>query len=290
MQVVDLSEEHKELYFICLEDWSEEVKEGVGRKRDWFVKMKERGLRVKLALDVRPPAKAGGLHPIGDASLPPPEGGGLLSDDKGVVGGMIQYAPIEWTHVDGQGLYFIYCIWVHGHKKGRGNFMGRGMGKALLKAAEDDARALGAKGMAAWGLSLPFWMKASWFKKQGYQKADKDGMAVLMWKPFVEGARPPRWVKEGALPPLVPGKVTVTIFNNGWCQAQNLPAERAIRAARELGDKVVVREISTFEPADARKWGQCDALFIDDEQVRTGPPPSYEKIQKLIGKRVRKLR
>jgi len=261
MQVVDLSEEHRELYFVCLEDWSEELKEGVGRKRDWFAKMKERGLRVKLALD-----------------------------DRGVVGGMIQYAPIEWTHVEGQGLYFIYCIWVHGHKKGRGNFMGRGMGKALLKAAEDDARALGAKGMAAWGLSLPFWMKASWFKKQGYQKADKDGMAVLMWKPFVEGARPPRWVKEGALPPLVPGKVTVTIFNNGWCQAQNLPAERAIRAARELGDKVVVREISTFEPADARKWGQCDALFIDDEQVRTGPPPSYEKIQKLIGKRVRKLR
>jgi len=31
--------------------------------------------------DERPPAVAGGLHPIGDASLPPPEGGGLLSDE-----------------------------------------------------------------------------------------------------------------------------------------------------------------------------------------------------------------
>jgi len=132
MKVIDLPKEYEELYFVCLEDWSEEVKEGVGRKREWFSKMKERGLRVKLALD-----------------------------DKGAVGGMIQYAPIERTHVDGKGLYFIYCIWVHGHKQGRGNFMGRGMGKALLKAAEEDAMALGAKGMAAWGISLPFWMKAS---------------------------------------------------------------------------------------------------------------------------------
>ena len=163
------------------------------------------------------------------------------------------------------------------------------MGKALLKAAEEDAQALGAKGMAAWGISLPFWMRASWFKKQGYQKADKHGISILMWKPFAQDARPPKWGTVGKPPGLVPGKVTVTIFSNGWCQAQNLPAERAIRAARELGDKVVVREISTFEPADARKWGQCDALFIDDKQVNTGPPPSYEKIKKLIEKRVRKL-
>ncbi len=261
MNVIDLPKEHEELYFACLEDWSEEAKEGVGRKRVWYDKMRDRGLRVKLALD-----------------------------DRGVVGGMIQYAPIERTHVDGQGLYFIYCIWVHGHKQGRGNFMGRGMGKALLKAAEDDARALGAKGIAAWGISLPFWMRASWFKKQGYLKADKDGMAVLMWKPFVGGLRAPGWVRAGKTPEPVPGKVTVTIFSTGWCMAQNLPAERAIRAARELGDRVVVREISTFEPAEARKWGRCDALFIDGKEVNTGPPPSYEKIRKLIGKRVKKLR
>ena len=37
----------------------------------------------------------------------------------------------------------------------------RGMGKALLAAAEEDARALGTKGMAAWGVWLPSWMKAS---------------------------------------------------------------------------------------------------------------------------------
>jgi GNAT superfamily N-acetyltransferase len=261
MKVVDLPKEQEELFFVCLEDWSEEAKEGAARRRAWYSKMKERGLRAKLALD-----------------------------DRGVAAGMIQYAPIEKTHVDGEGLYFIYCIWVHGHKKGRGDFTGKGMGKALLKAAEEDARSLGARGMAAWGISLPFWMRASWFRKQGYQKADKDGMAVLLWKPFVEGAQPPRWVKLTRLPEPVPGKVNVAIFSNGWCMAQNLPAERAIRAARELGDRVVVREVSTFEPADSRKWGRCDALFIDGKEVNTGPPPSYEKLRKLIDKRVKRLR
>jgi GNAT superfamily N-acetyltransferase len=66
-------------------------------------------------------------------------------DDNGTVGGKIQYLPVEQSNVDGSGLYFILCIWVHGHKQGRGNFQRRGMGRALLEAAETDARALGAR-------------------------------------------------------------------------------------------------------------------------------------------------
>ena len=37
------------------------------------------------------------------------------------------------------------------------------------------------------------------------------------------------------------------------------------------------------------EWGMSDALFIDNRQVRTGPPPSYEKIRKKIAKRVKKF-
>ena len=46
----------------------------------------------------------------------------------------------------------------------------------------------GAKGMAAWGLWLPVWMKASWFKKHGYQGVDRSGPRELVWKPFVADA------------------------------------------------------------------------------------------------------
>jgi GNAT superfamily N-acetyltransferase len=200
---------------------------------------------------------------------------------------MIQYLPIEQSTVEGSGLYFIPCIWVHGHKQGRGNFQGQGMGCALLEAAEADARRLGAKGLAAWGLWLPFWMRASWFKRHGYRKADRQGVAVLLWKPFSDDARAPRWYPRGKrLPDPVPGKVNVTAFVNGWCMVMNLAAERARRAASDLGDKVVYREIDTSEPGAVAKWGLSDALFVDGKEVHTGPPPSYEKLRSIIAKRL----
>jgi hypothetical protein len=145
---------------------------------------------------------------------------------------MIQHLPIEQSHVDGQGLHFIPCVWVHGHAQGRGNFQGHGMGHALLEAAEADARARGASGMAAWGLWLPFWMKASWFKRHGYRAADRVGLAVLLYKPFTPEARPPRWLRaRKPLPAGPPGKVSVVVFSSGWCTALNLAVERVKRAA-----------------------------------------------------------
>lgn len=36
------------------------------------------------------------------------------------------------------------CVWVHGYKHGRGSFRKQGMGAALLRAAEQDARERGA--------------------------------------------------------------------------------------------------------------------------------------------------
>jgi hypothetical protein len=65
--------------------------------------MKDKGLRVKLA-----------------------------RNDEGVIGGMIQYLPIEHFYLQGQDLHFILCIWVHGHNQGRGDFRKQGMGRALL--------------------------------------------------------------------------------------------------------------------------------------------------------------
>ncbi len=261
MQIIDLRDEDEGLYFVCLEDWSDEMKEAGDHKERWYGRMKEKGLRVKLAVD-----------------------------DKGVTGGMIQYIPVELSSASGEGLYFINCIWVHGYKQGRGDFRRKGMGKALLKAAEDDAKRLGAKGMAAWGLRLPIWMKASWFRKQGYDNADREGMAVLLWKPFTQDAKPPRWIKRRKRPQATPGKVTVTAFMNGWCPAQNLVYERAKRAAAELGDKVVFNGVDTSEKSTYLEWGIADGLFVDDKMVRTGPPPSYDTVRKLIAKRVRRLK
>jgi len=261
MDVIDLTPEHETPYLQCLEDWSEEMKEAGDHKSRWYSRMKDRGLRVKLA-----------------------------RDESGTVGGMIQYLPIEEYGLDGRDLHFVLCVWVHGYEEGRGNFQKRGMGKALLRAAEEDSRALGKKGMAAWGVALPFWMRASWFKKHGYKAADRDGIMVLLWKPFTEDAVAPKWIRRKKKPGKTPGRVTVSAFINGWCPAQNLVYERARRASGQFGDNVLFQSYDTLVPEVFEEWGISDGLFIDGKEVRTGPPPSYEKIAAQIEKRARKLR
>lgn len=260
MKIVDLSKEQVPLYCLCLEDWSADIREAGDHKTCWYEKFKGRGLQVKLALD-----------------------------DRGEVGGMIQYLPIEQSIVQGQGLYMIQCIWVHGHKQGRGNFQKKGMGKALLEAAEKDARERGAKGMAAWGLVLPFWMKASWFRKHGYKQADRDGISALVWKPFVADAEKPQFLKQRKKLGKNPGVVTVTAFKNGWCPANNLTYERMKRAAAEFGDKVRFETIGTSDRDTMLEWGISDAVFVDGKRVGFGPPLSYQKARKLVESRVRRL-
>lgn len=246
---------------MCLEDWSDEMKEAGDHKALWYNKMKDKGLGVKIA---------------------------VTEDDKVV--GIIQYVPLEYSTAEGDNLYFINCIWVHGHKEGVGNFQKKGIGKLLVKAAEEDVRSKGAKGLVAWGLSIPVFMRASWFKKQGYVKIDKQSISVLLWKPFSNDAIPPKMIRQKKKPKKILGKVSVTSFINGWCPAQNMVFERAKRAASEFGDKVVFTEIDTFNRETFLEWGIADALFIDEKEIRTGPPPSYEDIKKKIAKRVKKLK
>ncbi|MFX0037312.1 MAG: GNAT family N-acetyltransferase [Candidatus Hermodarchaeota archaeon] len=262
MKILDLNEDYKQSYFLCLEDWSEEMQEAGNRKELWYNKMKDKGLRVKIAVNT--------------------EGNSV---------GMIQYIPIEQSSVSGKDLYFINCIWVHGYEgKGVGNNQNRGIGKSLLNAAENDVKSIGAKGIVAWGVSLPFWMKASWFKKQGYIKTDKDSLMTLLWKPFSEDAKPPKWIRKKRDPDIVSGKITITSFVSGWCPAQNLVYERAKKAASEFKDNVIFREIDTSNRKIFLEWGISDALYIDKKQLRTGPPPSYEKIVKKISKKLKSLK
>ncbi|MBN2346935.1 MAG: GNAT family N-acetyltransferase [Candidatus Aminicenantes bacterium] len=264
MRIIDLAPENLDDFCLCLEEWSDEMKEAGDHKRRWVEKHGERGLRVKLAVDDCGPA-------------------------AGTVGGMIQYLPIEHSPASGEGLYFILCVWVHGYREGRGNFQKKGMGRALLQAAEDDARALGAKGMAAWGVALPFWMRASWFKKHGYRQADRSGIRALLWKPFRAEARAPAWIRPKKKPRAESGKVVVTGLLNGWCPAMSLVHERARRAAAELGEGVEFREVRTDDRAVFLEWGIGDAVFVDGREIRSGPPPKYEKIKKKISRRLKKL-
>ena len=171
-----------EPYCLCLEDWSPEIREAGGHKRAWYERMKGRGLRVKLALD-----------------------------DAGTIGGMIQYLPIELSFVEGRDLYFVNCIWVHGHKAGPRRFPREGHGQEpSSKPRKTTPGPRGGRDRRLGRWSSPFFMRASWFRKHGYQKADSMGMQVLLWKPFRDDAVAPKWIREKKRPEPGEGKVNVT--------------------------------------------------------------------------------
>ena len=261
-RVVDLSPESEGSYLLCLEDWPGSLTREAGdAKARWVERMRHRGLRVKLALD-----------------------------DSGRIGGMIQYLPIEESPALGRDLHFVLCIWVLPRSPAGPSERRRGMGTALLEAAEADARALGARGMAAWGIALPAWMRASWFRRHGYRRADRQGLSVLVWKPFGAGAEPPRWPPAtGKAPEPVRGKVVVGGCRSGWCPGVNLAFERARRAAAGFGDRVEFRVEEAADRATMVAWGQSDALFVGGRPVRTGPPPKEERLVRLIRRAVDRL-
>jgi GNAT superfamily N-acetyltransferase len=212
----------------------------------------------------------------------------FVLDDNNTIGGMIQYIPIEHSMYEGYNLYVVLCIWVHGHKQGRGNYRKRGMGTALLKAAEEDAKQLGANGLVTWGLIIPVFMRASWFKKHGYQVVDKSGIMRLMMKPFNEKAVPPKFIKPKKKPVKGESKVNLTIFRNGWCQSMNITCERARRASLDFPGKIDLQEFDTVDKEVVKEWGITDAIFVDGKGIPVGPPISFDKIRKRIAKKVRK--
>ena len=259
--IIDLEPKYQNAYLHCLEEWSDEMKEAGDHKACWYDKVSKRGLRVKLAID---------------------------EADEAV--GMIQYLPIEESVADGSDLFFIPCIWVHGHKKGVGDRRGKGIGTQLLLAAEQDAKDAGAKGMVAWGLAIPIWMKASWYKKHGYRKADRNSISLLVWKRFDDSAKAPRWIRQKKPVPVTPGKVSVVAFVNGWCQVQNIVFERTKRACTELGDAIDFQRIDTSDREVFLEWGISDGIFIDGKKLSFGPPLAYEKIEKKLFKKVKAIR
>lgn len=230
-------------------------------KARWYDKARGQGLRVMLALD---------------------------DDDRPL--GMIQFVPIELSPAQGEGLYMILCIWVHGYNEGVGDAQGRGIGSALLAAAEKEARDLGATGIAAWGLRLPVWMKASWFKKHGYRSVDRIGVRELLWKPFTADALEPRWVEEQPVAIGGSGTVEVTAFQTGWCPAANLVYERARRAAEELGTEVHFTTVDTSDRDTMIRCGRSDEVVVNGRPLQRGAPPSYGSVRRRIARELRRQR
>lgn len=255
MKLLDVDRETEGTFLRCLHDERPDDPRVVALRRRWFDAYRDKGLRAKV-----------------------------LVLDTGEVAALCQYMPVEQTHIVGEDLLAILCIWVHGYDHHIGNRQGNGYGRYILEAIEEDARASGAAGVVAWGMDFPYWNPVSFYEHMGYSRVDKDGMAVLVWKLFTETASPPKFLRQTRRPVGDPGRISVVAFVNGWCTGACENCVTAREAVEGLEEIVDYRDIDTTDPEVLTAWGISDGLYVEGEPYRPYEPPwtSEELRQDLI--------
>jgi GNAT superfamily N-acetyltransferase len=250
-RVVDLTKEMEGTFFRCLHDEIPQDPRVTALRRRWHDKHKDKGLRQKVLLL-----------------------------DTGDVGGLCQYIPIEHSPFLGRDLMAILCIWVHGYDHLVGNQQKRGFGRLLLNTIEADARQAGMKGVAAWGKDFPYWNPVSFYEHMGYVRADTEGMTVLVFKPFLPDAEPPKLMRLKQPPTAGDRKVDVTVFISGWCNGGCGYAVTVRDAVQAVEDIVDYREVDTSDRETQLKHGVgLDGIYLDGKPFRAdGPPFTIEEL------------
>jgi predicted N-acetyltransferase YhbS len=232
-------------------DESDEIDASSRRRLAWFKKARERGLSMKVA----------------------------TSNGERV--GFIYVMPIEvcpWGPL-GRDLAVFPCVVAHSKVKGRG------VGRALVAAAEEEARAQGKKGLATYGYYHDFWfMPAAYFEKLGFEAAARRGERAVLWKIFDTSAEPPTFPEEKFGLEPAPGKVAVNLFYNTFCLTSDVEAQRVRDVADEFGEAVVLREYDAGDPAALRRYGRARGIFVDDEEISWGYEAPREGIREAISR------
>jgi GNAT superfamily N-acetyltransferase len=234
MRLVDINKETQSTFFRCLNPNEPNSLDECVMRMQWYENYRDRGHRAKL----------------------------LILDDGEIVA-LCQYIPIEHSHLIGRDLLAILCIWVHGYERGVGDQQGKGYGRFIIEAIEDDARRSGAKGVAAWGLDWKVWMPVSFLLHLGYAPVDREDKVVVVWKAFSSDAEPPRLLRLTDLPPPSSDKVNVTVAVNGWCGCYKLLCAR--KAIEGLEHMVEFCEIGTPDHAKILHLGKVGGVLLDGE-------------------------
>lgn len=249
---------------------SEEGTASCWRRIPWLREQQQYGLRVKVALiDAR--------H-VGSLCAMP-----------------VEIAP--WGP-KGRDLMAIQCL--------GSNRAGQGIGRALMEAAEEEARRQGRKGIVVIAYYHAFWfMPAYFFENFGYSRvgeiAEVTDVAAkiymsnktLLWKVFDDTVEPPTFHKQNYVFEPIPGKVVVDLFTTHSCATYDVEAQRVREVVGEFSDSVVLREYCADDPKVRDEYGLCRGIFINGKAVGWGAeaPKSnvraeIEKTRQLINRKV----
>jgi hypothetical protein len=132
-------------------------------------------------------------------------------------------------------------------------------------------------------MDFPYWNPVSFYEHMGYSRADKDGMVILVWKPFHEDATPPRFLHRTQRPPGGGEKLSATMFLNGWCTGMCSECVTARDAVAGLEDFIDYQEVDTSDRDTMVSWGISSGLYVEGEPFRPYEPPcTSDELRKML--------
>lgn len=211
--------------------------------------------------------------------------------------GFLYAMPVEiapWGTV-GRDLMAIQCLVAN-------KPAGQGIGRALMTAAEEEARRQERKGTIVIAYYHDFWfMPAYFFEKCGYSRIGEIAEVTdvgeriylsnkaLLWKVFDDSAEPPRFPKQNYVFKPVAGKVVIDLFTTRSCLTYDVEAQRVREVADEFGDSVVLREYCADNPKVRDEYGLCRGIFINGKAVGWGAEAPKDNVHAEVEKAKRQI-
>ena len=268
VEVHDMNQDDEYFVGTCTHiNESDEIDASARRRLEWFKAMHARGFRAKVAT-------VDGAH-----------------------AGFIYVMPVEvspWGPL-GKDLMAVTCLTV------KENLKGRGVGRALLQAAEDEAGRQRKKALVVTGYYHDFWfMPARYFERMGFTIAraiDSDGNPInkgslkgegilkgeaILWKVLDPAAEAPEFLSRRYEFRGVEGKVVVDLFFNAFCQTTNIEAQRVREVAGEFRDRVILNEYSADDRRALVAHQTPRGIFINGKEIYWGYEAPREGIREAI--------
>ena len=249
MELLEIDDSTEDTFYRCLHDEIPADPRVIEMRKAWRAQFQPRGHRAKV-----------------------------LKDDAGRVVGLTNYIPVEHSPYEGRNLMAILCMWIHGYDHLVGNQQAKGYGRFMLGEIEADARQSGMDGMVVWAKDYDAWNPVGFYEHMGFERADQDGLDVLAWKAFNDSARRPAFLARNTLiatDATDDGRVSVTLFSNGWCGGGCQLCMMARDVSAGLESEVALTEVLAWDKDDMRLRGESiDVLYVDGEPFRPDGPPA----------------
>jgi len=207
--------------------------------------------------------------------------------------GFIHIYPIETSPCGplGKDLSVVWCVLVPSESRKNG------IGSALIKAAEEEARYQGRKGIVAkayyidrYAIPALFVEKCGYARVRGPRQMPIKGMRdylkdeALLWKVFEGSPEPPQFLERNYKYKPVPGKVVVDLFHSASCLTGFAEREHVREVCRDFGDRIIFNQYNADNPEILGKYQIYRGIFINGREIGWGYEAPKEGVYQAIEK------